>query len=65
MTAANKQSVIQEFRLSDLAEEFTEQSSAEIERLRSTQPDFDETLYQHAVELVLRKLKQRGPRDIR
>ena len=65
MTTANKQSVIQEFRLSDLAEEFTEQSSAEIERLRSTQPDFDETLYQHAVALVLRKLNQRDPRDIR
>jgi hypothetical protein len=65
VSTSDKQSVIQEFRLSDLAEEFTEQSSAEIERLRSTQPDFDETLYQHAVELVLRKLNQRDPRDIR
>ena len=65
MTTSDKQSIIQEFRLSDLAEEFTAQSSAEIERLRSTQPDFDESLYQQAVELVLRKLNQRDPRDIR
>ena len=65
MTTADTQSVIQEFRLSDLAEEFTEHSSAEIEHLHSTQPDFDDTLYQHAVELVLRKLNQRDPRDIR
>ncbi len=65
MTTSETQSVIQEFRLSDLAEEFTAQSSAEIERLRSTQPDFDESLYQQAVELVLRKLNQRDPRDIR
>lgn len=65
MPTSDKQSVIQEFRLSDLAEEFTEHSGAEMERLRSAQPDFDESLYQQAVELVLRKLKQREPRDIR
>lgn len=65
MAIASEQSVIQEFRLSDLAQEFTEQSSAEIERLRSTLPNFDETLYRHAVELVLRKLSQRDPRDVR
>lgn len=65
MTTADKQSVIQEFRLSDLAEEFTEHSRVEMERLRSAQPDFDESLYQQAVELVLRKLNQREPRDIR
>lgn len=58
-------SVIKEFRLSNLADEFTEHCSAEIERLRSTQPAFDETLYQRAIELVMRKLNQRDPRDIR
>ena len=58
-------SVIQEFRLSNLVDEFTEHSGAEIERLRSSQSEFDETLYQQAVELVIRKLNQRDPRDIR
>ena len=58
-------SVIQEFRLSNLVDEFTEHSSAEIERLRSSQSEFDEALYQQAVELVIRKLNQRDPRDIR
>lgn len=64
MTAANEHSIMKEFRLVDLAQEFTEQTNAELERLRSTQPDFDENLYQCAVELVLRKLSQRDPRDI-
>ena len=65
MTEPEKRSVIAEFRLSDLAEEFTTHSQAEIERLRSTRPNFDESLYQQAIELVLRKLAQRPPRDPR
>ncbi len=66
MTTSDKgPTIIQAFDLSDLAHEFTRQSAAEIERLRSLQPDFDEGLYQRACELVLRKLKHRDLRDIR
>ena len=65
MRTPDKRPIIQAFHLSDLAREFTRQSTAEIERLRSVQPDFDEGLYQRACELVLRKLKHRDPRDMR
>ena len=50
--------LVQEFRLTSLAEEFEQHSQAEIERLGSDNPDFDENLYQEAVFLVLRKLSQ-------
>lgn len=64
MTTSEDRSVMQEFRLSDLAEEFANHGKAEIERLRSDNPDFDEDLYQQAVALVLRKLSQHAPREI-
>ena len=57
--------IIQTFDLRDLAHEFTRQSTAEIERRRSLEPDFDEALYQQARDLVLRKLKHRESRDAR
>ena len=50
--------IVKEFQLSSLAEEFEQHSQAEIERLRSDTPDFDENLYAEAVALVLRKLSQ-------
>ena len=40
-----------------LAEEFLSQSQVERDQLQHTEPDFKEQLYQHAVELVLRKLE--------
>jgi hypothetical protein len=40
-----------------LAEEFLRQSQVERDQLHHTVPDFDEQFYQHAVELVLRKLE--------
>ncbi len=49
-------SLIEEFRLTSLAAEFEQHSQAEIERLGSDKPDFDEPLYHEAVSLVLRKL---------
>ncbi len=52
------QTLIKEFRLSKLAEEFEIHSQGEIERLRSDNPDFDEKLYQEAVSLVFRKLSR-------
>jgi hypothetical protein len=58
------QSLMREFRLSSLTEEFENHSHAEIERLRTSQSDFDERSYQEAVALVLRKLSQRESRDL-
>jgi hypothetical protein len=49
--------VIQRFQVVDLAKEFLNYSRVEIERLHNTRPDFEESLYQQAVELVLRKLQ--------
>lgn len=48
----------QQFRLSDPAEEFVHYSQTEAERLQIDDPQFDESLHQQAVELVLRKIKQ-------
>ena len=48
-----------------LAEEFLRHSQVERDQLQHTVPDFDEQLYQHAVELVLKKLEHvatGGPR---
>ena len=58
MATAKDTTLVKEFRLTSLAEEFERHSQAEIERLRSDNPDFDESLYQEAVSLVLRKLNQ-------
>ena len=58
MATAKDTTLVKEFRLTSLAEEFERHSQAEIERLRSDNPDFDESLYQEAVSLVLRKLSQ-------
>ena len=58
MATADDTALVKEFRLSSLAEEFESHSQAEIERLRADNPDFDETLHQEAVALVLRKLGQ-------
>ena len=58
------QALIEEFRLSKLAEEFEIYSQAEIERLRGANPDFDERLYQEAVSLVFRKLSQNEPNEL-
>ena len=63
MTTSENQLIVKEFRLSDLAEEFKNHSRAETERLQGTDTDFDENLYQQAVELVLRKLDQHNPKD--
>jgi len=65
MTTSENQLIVKEFQLSDLAEEFKNHSQAEIERLQGTDTDFDESLYQQAVELVLRKLDQHNPKDDR
>ncbi len=56
--------IVQAFRLSNLAEEFEAHSQAEIDRLRSGEPDLDEGLYKEAIELVLRKLSHHGSRDL-
>ncbi len=63
MTTADP--IIHIFQISDLTQEFIHHSTTEIERLRSAQPDLDESLYEQACELVLRKLKHRAQRDIR
>jgi hypothetical protein len=49
--------VMQPFPPLRLAEEFLHQSQVERDQLQHTVPDFDEQLYQNAVELVLRKLE--------
>jgi hypothetical protein len=60
---ADTPSLIRQFRLSNLAEEFTHYSQIEAERLQLADPNFDESLHKQAVELVLRKLQQhRGTR---
>jgi hypothetical protein len=41
-----------------LEEEFLRQSQVERDQLQHTAADFDEQLYQHAVDLVLRKFAQ-------
>ena len=51
-------SLVEEFRLTSLAAEFEQHSQAEIERLGSENPDFDEQLHHEAVSLVLRKLSR-------
>ncbi len=51
-----KSALVEKFRLTSLAAEFEQHSQAEIERLSSDTPDFDENLYHEAVSLVLRKL---------
>ncbi len=55
---AKEPALIEKFRLTSLAAEFERHSQAEIERLGSENPDFDEPLYHEAVSLVLRKLSQ-------
>lgn len=55
---AKEPSLVEEFRLTNLAAEFEQHSQAEIERLGSENPDFDEPLYYEAVSLVLRKLSR-------
>lgn len=40
-------------------DEFKEFTSSEAERLRSSDEAFDAQFYQHAVDLVLRKLERR------
>ena len=55
---AKEPALIEKFRLTSLAAEFEQHSQAEIERLDSENPDFDEPLYHEAVSLVLRKLSQ-------
>ena len=64
MANADDQTLIKEFRLSKLAEEFEIHSQAEIERLHSDNSDFDEKLYQEAVSLVFRKLSQNEPNEL-
>ncbi len=55
---AKEPALIEEFRLTSLAAEFEQHSQAEIERLGSDNPNFDEPLYHEAVSLVLRKLSR-------
>ena len=55
---AKEPALIEAFRLTSLAAEFERHSQAEIERLGSENPDFDENLYHEAVSLVLRKLSR-------
>ena len=54
-----RQTIVGGFRLSSLAEEFKKHSYARIDRLRNSRSDFDEGLYEEAVELVLRKISGR------
>jgi hypothetical protein len=63
MSTSPQPPVIQRFRVIDLAEEFLNHSRAEIDRLHDTGPDFEESLYQQAVELVLRKLRHSATGD--
>ena len=42
--------------LKGLAREFAQFCTLELERRRNSEPEFDETLYEEAVELVLTKL---------
>ena len=65
MATSSQSLVIQRFRVINLAEEFRNHSRAEIERLHDTGPDFEESLYQQAVELVLRKLQHSAGGDAR
>jgi hypothetical protein len=55
--------VIQRFQTVDLAKEFLNYSRVEIERLHNTGPDFEESLYQEAVDLVLRRLQHSAGGD--
>jgi hypothetical protein len=55
--------VLQRFQAVDLAKEFLNYSQAEIERLHNLGSDFEESLYQQAVELVLRKLQHSAEGD--
>jgi hypothetical protein len=55
--ATSSSPVMHPFPPLHLAEEFLRQSQVERDQLHHTVPDFDEQLYQHAVELVLRKLE--------
>lgn len=55
--ATSSSPVMQPFPLIRLEEEFLRQSQVERDHLQHTAPDFDEQSYQHAVELVLRKLQ--------
>jgi hypothetical protein len=51
------------FRVIDLTEEFLNHSRVEIERLHNTESDFNDDLYQQAVDLVLRKLQHSATGD--
>ncbi len=59
------ETIIKEFRLSKLAEEFEIHSQGVIERLRRDNADYDEKLYQEAVSLVFRKLSQNEQNETR
>lgn len=48
-----------DFQVEDPIAVFTAFSQEEIQRWRNTEPDFDESLHQEAVALVLDRLKQR------
>jgi hypothetical protein len=54
--ATSPSPLMQPFPPIHLEEEFLRQSQVERDHLQPTVPDFDEQLYQHAVELVRRKL---------
>ena len=60
-----EETLIREFRLSKLAEEFEIHSQGEIERLRRDNADYEEKLYQEAVSLVFRKLSQNEQNETR
>jgi hypothetical protein len=51
------------FRVINLTEEFLNHSRVEIERLHNTGSDFNDDLYQQAVELVLRKIQHTATGD--
>ena len=47
--------------LKGLAREFAQFCTLELERRRNSEPEFDESLYEEAVQLVLKKLEAQLP----
>ena len=50
--------------LKGLAREFAQFCTLELERRRNSEPEFDEMLYEEAVELVLTKLNTHMPGEL-
>lgn len=57
MNTQNRSNQEEGFQVEDPQTVFEKYSSEEIQRLRETDPDFNESLHQEAVSLVLNRLK--------